>query len=111
MFRVKLNDNRVIAFTFQHVFFDEPKEIKPKVWVKAQTRCSLENGFGTTIYDWAYCSAKDVFDKEKGRKVALAKCMTAAGLDKTEREMVWERYFYRDVSNSLWNGEGVDEAV
>lgn len=113
MFRVKISDTRSVAFTFNHHIFDTPKEIKPKVWVKSQTLCSFDNGYGTLIYDWAYCSVQDVFDKEKGRKVALAKVMEAAQLTKDERTLVWSRYFNRHVSNGEYEvlAEIVDGAI
>lgn len=43
----------------------------------------------------AECSSKDKFDKEKGRKLSLARALAAAGLTKSERICFWTAYFNR----------------
>lgn len=91
-----------IKFTFQHKHY-EPTQIRDKVWVDADTLCILEVD-GTTHYEWAYCSVKDNFNKERGRKTSLAKALKISGLDKDTKTAIWERYFYRDISNEDYNG-------
>lgn len=98
MFTVKIN-NKEITFTFSHKHFPELVEIRPKVLIKAQTTASLQVGT-MTFYDWSYCSAFDNFDKDKGRKVALAKVLKLSKLDYIERSAVWGRYHNRHIDDA-----------
>lgn len=43
----------------------------------------------------AFCHPLDTFNKEKGRKLALAKALQMAGWDKSARIQVWAGYFAR----------------
>jgi len=40
----------------------------------------------------AICSKKDNFSKERGRKLAMLKAMKDAGIQKSERALIWEVY-------------------
>ena len=43
----------------------------------------------------AFCDSRDYWNPDRGRKLALAKALTAAGLLKAERELFWEVYHTR----------------
>lgn len=43
----------------------------------------------------AFCHSLDNFDKEKGRKISLARALTKAGYPKSSRIQVWDAYFSR----------------
>lgn len=61
--------------------------------MRALTVCELDLE-GSTITGEAYCSIKDVFSKEKGRKVSLAKALSNIP-DRSVRRQVWNEYFNR----------------
>jgi hypothetical protein len=46
------------------------------------------------IFGNAWCSVKDQFSKERGRKLALARALQHEP-DRDWRREVWERYFHR----------------
>lgn len=98
MFKVKVN-GREIAFTFRHEFNSIPVEIKPGILIKATTTASVDNGKGTVIYGVSQCSFSDNFDKDKGRKLALAKALKDSGIDYNERSAIWNRYHNRYISD------------
>lgn len=99
MFNVKI-DKFNIQFTFSHV-----RNIGQEVGISDVTLCTLkvnDDSFTAT----AACSLKDVFNKEVGRKVALARVLKAARekveLPHVVRDAVWARYFGRWCSNKEW---------
>lgn len=58
------------------------------------TACLLTNEWGTVIkYVDTKCSEKDHFNKNKGRKIALAHMLANLDMTKGERTKVWEEYF------------------
>lgn len=107
MFRVKVN-GREIAFTFQHKTLPSLAEIRKGVLIKSITTATVDNGRGTTLVGRAMCSALDNFDKDKGRKIALAKALKESGLDHKERSIIWDRYHARYLSDEeyeVWQAE------
>ena len=47
----------------------------------------------------AYCSKLDVFNKEVGRKIALARALNNAKFDRNVRKQIWQTYFARKASS------------
>jgi len=43
----------------------------------------------------AYCSARDQFCKETGRKLALQRLLSEVFQDRNKRKLVWQAYFAR----------------
>lgn len=62
--------------------------------MRAVTVCELDLDGEAKLIGEAYCSIKDVFCKEKGRKVALAKVLQNIP-DRGVRRQVWNEYFNR----------------
>jgi len=65
--------------------------------IKGFTRCTVKIGTkedpqGELIGE-SYCSTLDVFNKEKGRKIALSRAIEA--LPREKRRVIWEAYFGR----------------
>lgn len=103
MFRVKVN-NKEISFTFRHEHFNPPiREMGSQV--KALTTASVDNGSGTIIYGNAYCSLSDNFNREIGRKTALARVLKGSGLTYAERTAIWERYHFRFLNDTEFERE------
>lgn len=100
MFIVK-TPQHTIKFTFNHEHFPTPVEIEHRHFVKASTACFLEVD-GRQSMGFAACSHLDAFNKERGRKLALARAIARAKLDKADRTAVWDRYHYRDISNAMY---------
>lgn len=46
----------------------------------------------------ALCSKKDVFSKEKGRKISLKRALEKLHLTKQERIKIWKDYFNRKAN-------------
>lgn len=105
MLFIKAGDKQY-GLVFQHAQFDEPIALAgqkanllvrgtttaqifdapPGIRVKEQNALLLGKGI-------ALCSAKDVFSKEKGRRVSLADALKEAGFDAGTRKQVWDGYF------------------
>lgn len=98
----KSNQSVKIAFTFNHAMVDA--SVRPH----RRTRCDLFKVLDTMDEHGkpklqlisagiAHCGifSKDSFNKEKGRKLALARALKMAGLTRDERLRVWEAYFSR----------------
>ena len=67
--------------------------------VRAKTRCVIVEATPMkSVVGWgeAWCSVKDRFDKERGRKIALGRALKAGEFGKEEREKFWEAYFERE---------------
>lgn len=96
-----------IAFTFQHI-----KDIEGDVGIKAATYCTLRIN-GQEFNSVAACSSKDQFNKDKGRKIALARALKVARekltLPRTLREVIWYRYFTRQMCNAEFQ-QTIEEA-
>lgn len=99
MFRVKVN-GRELAFTFQHKTLPSLAEIRKGVFIKSITTATVDNGRGTTLVGRAMCSALDNFDKDKGRKIALANALKDSGMNYFERAAIWNRYHNRDINDT-----------
>jgi hypothetical protein len=61
---------------------------------KEKTVCTIENddlpfplGYGQ-----CFCSKKDMFDRNKARKLSLLRALQDAGMSKEERLSFWETY-------------------
>ncbi len=67
--------------------------------IKSVTTCRIVVKVNGTIQLWssgyAYCSVKDVFSKETGRKVALTRALKE--FDKEFRTRAWKAYLGRKV--------------
>jgi len=87
-----------VQFTFAHM-----RSIGEGVGITDITECDLYIN-GEQFTGVAACSKHDVFNKEVGRKVALKRAIEDARkrveLSQIVRECIWQRYFFRAVSNS-----------
>lgn len=96
-----------IYFSFRHEHWDEPRQVSARDSAKAVTYCNMR--MDNIIHaEPAFCSVLDNFDKEKGRKVSLARAMDYFNLSKATRRLVWEAYFDRMVPSDTppmqgWN--------
>jgi hypothetical protein len=96
MFRLTAENGMEIAFGFSHSKLD-PTAAK----AKAITLCHLSVA-DKRVTAFALCSVKDNFNKEKGRKIALSRALQESGLGREDRELVWYRYFSREMPNHLF---------
>jgi len=56
------------------------------------TYCYLLDGeYGVSV-GYARCTVNDNFDKDKGRKISLARVLKKAEIPKEERTKIWETY-------------------
>ena len=105
MFNVKV-DKYNVQFTFSHI-----RGIGEAVNISDVTRCVLRVN-GQEFNGIAACSTADVFNKEKGRKLALKRALEQARekveLPQMVRFQVWERYHQRHIENRHWYGFGGD---
>ena len=74
--------------------------IKKQSHIKGATRCTLamldkEGNKEIVAITQAWCSVKDPYNKERGRKISLTRALNEAGLNKEERTQVWEAYLNR----------------
>lgn len=99
MFNVEL-DSQQASFTFSHI-----KGIGEAVKIKAATTCTLTID-GVTHTGIAACSIKDNFNREVGRKIALA---NALKMHRREKELsyifrcaIWDRYHFRGIANDAY---------
>lgn len=53
---------------------------------------TLDGNMGRSKLGTAHCSPRDNFERERGRKIALARALRRSGLDKPNRTRVWEAY-------------------
>lgn len=63
-------------------------------WDERVTYCFLKEGEGENVvgYGVASCAPGDNFNKVIGRKLALARALKDAGLNKAERTAIWEQF-------------------
>lgn len=98
MFHVKVGD-KDIRFTFKHLTFGRGAP------AKASTSCFLEVDQKGAI-GIAACAWADNFNKERGRKLALARAIAAFRktneLTYHERDIIWNRYFWRSIPNGTY---------
>jgi hypothetical protein len=105
MLTVSLHD-RTIAVSFQH---------PTKIIEVGPSGCLGEQRV-TVCYIWnfdsepsiqllgtgqARCYYRDQFNRATGRKLALTRAMTVAGLDKVDRTLVWRAYHNRIFESSI----------
>lgn len=62
--------------------------------VKGKTECVLES-ITTTIIGHAYCSARERYTKERGRRESLTNALQIGGFSRAARKAAWEAYFAR----------------
>lgn len=111
MFNVKVGEFNV-QFTFQHLtgLAVEIGEYS-SMPVQAVTNCTLRIN-GQEFCGMAVCSAYDVFLREKGRKISLARALAEArakiDVPHDVRECIWLRYFDRGIPNKEWR---IEDAV
>lgn len=55
------------------------------------TECRIEAGglYATAI---AFCHPDDIFCRDTGRRISMARCMSLMNLPKPERAKIWEAY-------------------
>lgn len=107
MLKVTVND-LTVGFTFQHDLGGFGEDIG----IKGITQCTLHvtekpkqegDSVLTSLYNGAaLCSSLDVWNRDKGRKIALARAMRLSDLDKTVRTAVWIRYHHRNLTNEQY---------
>jgi hypothetical protein len=91
--RVELSSGQVLQIDWEHAHFNPPTSIDG-VLVQGSTTCIVgpveqpEQSVGAV----AFCSIRDTFEKEKGRKVSLTRVLRKAGLPKADRERIWNAY-------------------
>ena len=85
-----------IKFSFSHL-----RHLGQEAGVTDATVCTFELD-GKTYTGLAACSAHDTFNKETGRKLALARALKQLTLSKKVREAIWQRYFNRGVPNGQY---------
>lgn len=76
------------------ISFQDGKKVETPV--KGVTTCSVFMIDGSEPLEYlgqAYCSVKDEYNKEKGRKISLTKAVE--NLPKETRKIIWEGYFSR----------------
>lgn len=99
MFNVKIRDKNM-QFTFSHY-----TNVGEEVGIQAITYCRLVIN-GVTFSGTAACSVHDRFDRERGRKLALARALQVARkvtpLEWVERYAIWTRYQDRRLTNAEW---------
>lgn len=86
---------------------------KLRVWfehergTKHYTICRLSNIAGDILtHGYAFCSTKDQFCKETGRKVALAHALKFfTVLDKADRTNIWREYHARTGRHNVQGGQ------
>jgi len=61
----------------------------------AITVCNVYHQKELVTQAFAYCSSKDVFNKEVGRKVSLAHAIKDLGFGRQMRTIIWKAYFER----------------
>jgi len=80
---------------FHHEKFDVPFEL-PQNWgiisIKGTTACEIR-GNGKAYRGTTFCSAKDMFNRNTGRKIALGRALKEAGFDRETRKQFWSEYF------------------
>lgn len=76
-----------LRFKFIHMH-DEKKN-------KHSVTCIATDRSDSTVYaiSTSWCSPKDTFDKNKGRKVALTRLLDYSGFNREERTKIWNAYF------------------
>ena len=98
MLEIKL-PNGDIGITFKHLH--KPADPVKDIPAEISTFCTLYSLIGPARSPSPICQARaklgknDLFNKETGRKVALARALKGAAVDRAERELVWDAYFRR----------------
>ena len=59
------------------------------------TECTIRNESLTFVTETAICSVKEQFQKDKGRKISMARALNKLHLQKPERKIFWEEYLNR----------------
>ena len=82
---------------FRHQQLREPVPWGERL-IRGRTSASVENQGEEVGFGMARCSAGDIFCRETGRKLAMARALK--DLDKPVRTAIWQAYFQRT------NGKG-----
>lgn len=57
---------------------------------------SVENGQEVVFAQGeSFCSPRDNFNKDHGRKIALKKALAISNFNKSQRKLIWSSYFNR----------------
>lgn len=87
-----------IQFTHETIFVDPPGPIRLDARkVEARTTiCTLVNKSNEIVAEGeAFCHVNDQFNKETGRKLALARALKESELSQESRALIWQAYFSR----------------
>lgn len=86
MFRAQITGNTIVVFNFSYKKNERGRKI---------TQCHLrtENSVDWQFVGESILHPEDQFVKAIGRKAALRKVITRAGLDRDSRKAVWNAYF------------------
>lgn len=58
------------------------------------TKCTIHNlTTGAIIEGWTFLNPRDQYDRNKGRKIALADAMKQAFFDRNTRSKFWQAYY------------------
>jgi hypothetical protein len=84
---------------FQHIRYAEPLNLvpanRPAIYIQATTICWIAFGDTSKVIGVTYCSIKDQFSYNEGRKKALTRALTNAKFDKATRTRFWQAYFQK----------------
>ncbi|KKK50546.1 hypothetical protein LCGC14_3123920, partial [marine sediment metagenome] len=88
-YKVKFfHENCVSPYRWKEFFTEQPL-------ARARTTCYIyrDNLKYLKADGTAWCSRKDQFNRNTGRKLALERALESAGFDKPKRTLFWEAYF------------------
>lgn len=90
-----------IAFFYNASCASDIKELA-KAGVSRVTGCSLlfEGRTGASDMSTAHCAPCDNFERERGRKIALARAINGSRLNKQNRTRVWNAYRARGQNST-----------
>jgi len=77
-------------------FAYDPPEVK-----RRRTLCRIHDASGVLGSGLTKCSRNDQFVKSTGRKLALARAMQDARLDREARRLLWAQYLGRSTHGLL----------
>lgn len=88
-------DGLTYRVRFEHVKDQNGKYISTIAYLQSAKLDSPANDFFVIGMGIAYCSSKDQFCKETGRKLALQRLLSEVFQGRDKRKLVWQAYFAR----------------
>lgn len=105
--RVQLSGKEYLI-DWMHAQYPRPESLLlengKEMQVRGNTTCIIQPAEGMTppevtpsamVVGIAWCAAADVFEKEKGRKVSLARALEESGMPREDRTIIWREYHGR----------------